>query len=266
MVKVSFLEMIGMFMIPFSSVLIPLLLGKYYGLFIRAKSGKLNDSPIGSVVGSALGLLAFMLAFTFQIVDTRYSSRKELLLDEVTTIRTTYLQAGLIPEPYRSATRKHLVTYTDVRVDLAKDMSPATLENAKLQTQIILDSLWSYSEALAVQDRSSEAYSLYISSVNGLVEIYNKRIVFTFEYRIPVAILWVLFVVTVFSMFLLGYHLGISGKKSLILAIFIAIIFASVVFLILSLDRPESQITKLNQAPMATLYKELHVKEDLSSK
>jgi hypothetical protein len=260
MIDVSFLQKIGMFMIPFSSVLIPMLLGKYYGLHIRAKSGKLNDSPIGSVVGSALGLLAFMLAFTFQIVDNRYNSRKDHLLEEVTTIRTTYLQAGLIPEPYRSASRKHLIEFTDAHVELSKDLTDAKLAYSNMRNKSFVDSLWRYAEALAVQDRSSEAYSLFISSVSRLIEIHNRRIVITVEYHIPVAILWVLFVVTVFSMFLLGYHLGISGKKNLILAIFLSIVFASVMFLILALDRPGMKIAKLNPAPMISLYKELLAK------
>jgi hypothetical protein len=260
MVSVSFLEISGMFVIPFCSVLIPILIGQYYGLFIKNKSGKVSDSPVGSVVGAALGLLAFMLAFTFQIVDNRYNNRKELLLDEVTTIRTTYLQAGLIPEPYRASSRKLLIEYTDLRVTLAKDISVKNLEKLKTRSQFILDSLWSYSEALAAQDRSSEAYSLYTTSVNNLIDTYNKRVTFTFEYRIPVAILWVLFIISLFSMFLLGYQFGISGKKNHILAVFISIIFASVMFLILALDRPETGIMKLNQSPVITLHKQLHAK------
>ena len=257
MVNMNFIQIIGMFIIPFASIIIPILAGQYYCLFIKTKNGKVNDSPVGSVVGAALGLLAFMLAFTFQIVDNRYNNRKELLLDEVTTIRTTYLQSGLIPEPYKSSARKYLLEYTAVRVDLATDVTQEKIENLKVRSQSILDSLWNYSEALAAQDRSSEAYSLYTTSVNNLIETYNKRITLTFEYRIPIAILWVLFIITFFSMFLLGYQFGISGKKNFTLSIFISIIFSSVMFLILVLDRPESGIMRLNQTPILTLYKQL---------
>lgn len=260
MVNVSFFQIIGMFLIPFASIIIPIIAGQNYGLHIKTKNGKVNDSPVGSVVGAALGLLAFMLAFTFQIVDNRYNNRKELLLDEVTTIRTTYLQSGLIPEPFRTSARKQLLEYTAVRVDLATDVSQAKIEKLKQKSQAVLDKLWNYSEALAAQDRSSEAYSLYTSSVNNLIETYNKRVTLTFEYRIPVAILWVLFIITFFSMFLLGYQFGISGKKNYLLSIFISIIFSSVMFLILVLDRPETGIMRLNQTPILTLYKQLQSK------
>src|SRR5258707_6858630 len=149
----------AMFLLPLIAVLIPVLIGQRYGLYVRKKSGEIQDSPVGSVVGAALGLLAFMLAFTFQIVDNRYDARKALLLDEVTNIRTTYLRAGLIPEPFRSDSKKALVEYVDMRVELARDISK--LDYAKSRSQQILDSLWNYAEALASQDRSSEAYALF---------------------------------------------------------------------------------------------------------
>jgi len=107
--------------------LVPILLGQKYGLYLKERAVKVSDAPVGSVVGASLGLLAFMLAFTFQIVDNRYNERKKLLLDEVTTIRTTYLRAGLIPEPYKSGTRKLLIEYIDLRAAVAKDYLPKKL-------------------------------------------------------------------------------------------------------------------------------------------
>lgn len=254
------LQNLAMYLIPFLCVLIPILLGQQYGIYLKAKSIKVSDSPVGSVVGASLGLLAFMLAFTFQIVDNRYNERKSLLLNEVTTIRTTYLRAGLIPEPYKSNSRKLLVEYTDLRAAVVDDVSPQRIEHLVSKSQIILDTLWQYSEALAVQDRSSEAYSLYIGSVNDLIELYNQRITFTFEYRIPFAILFILGVISLFSMFLLGYQFGVTGKKNNIVVVLISVIFASLMWLILALDRPETGLVRLNQKPIITLHKQLHAK------
>jgi hypothetical protein len=257
---INMLLNLAMYLIPFFCVLIPILLGQQYGFYLKTKAVKVSDAPVGSVVGASLGLLAFMLAFTFQIVDNRYNERKSLLLEEVTTIRTTYLRAGLIPEPYKSNSRKLLVEYTDLRAAIVDELTPQKLEHLKVRSQIILDSLWDYSEALGVQDRSSEAYSLYMGSVNDLIDIYNHRVTFTFEYRIPFAILFILSVITLFSMFLLGYQFGVTGKKNNIVAVLISIIFASLMWLILALDRPETGFIRLNQKPIITLYKQLHEK------
>lgn len=83
----------------------------------------------------------------------------------------------------------------------------------------------------------------------------------TLEYRIPVAVIWILFVITFFSMFALGYQFGVSGKGSFKIHLLLAIIFAVVMFLILALDRPETGLAKLNQKPMFTSHDQLHGKQ-----
>ena len=247
-----------MFIIPFLAVLIPILLGQRYGQYRKAKTAEAQHAPVGSVVAAAFGLLAFMLAITFQITANRYDARKELLLEEVTNIRSTFLRAGLIPEPYRSSTKKFLVEYVDLRVDLATNISKLDVD--LLRSQQILDSLWSYAEALAVEDRSSEIYSLYTTSINDLVDVHNMRIAMTLQFRIPNAVLFVLFLISFISMFVLGYQFGISGRGNLRLIILLSIIFAIVMFLILALDHPEKGLATVNQKPMLSLQQQLHGK------
>jgi hypothetical protein len=177
-----FLQIAGMFLIPFLIVIIPILLGRRYGIYRAKKFPDIQTAPVSSLVGTAFVLLAFMLAFTFQIASDRLNKRKGLLLEEVTNIRTSYLQAGLIPEPYRSQTRKLLVEYVDVRVNLNRNLS--NLDFSKSRSQQILDSCWKYAEILAEMDRGSEMYALYVVSINDLVDNYNHRLTVTFDYRI----------------------------------------------------------------------------------
>jgi len=248
----------AMFLTPLLAVMIPILIGERYGRYRKMKSEDVQHAPVGAVVGAAFGLLAFMLAITFQIAANRYDARKQLLLEEVTKIRTAYLRAGLIPEPYRSGTKKLLVEYVDLRVDLAADLSK--LNPVLSRSQQILDSLWTYTEALAVQDRSSEIYALYTTSVNDIVDAYNQRITVSLQYRIPGAVLLALFIINFFSMLLLGYQFGISGKGNFRIILLLSAIFAVVMFLILALDRPETGLSTLNQKPMLTLQQQLHAK------
>ena len=250
------LKIAGMILIPLLIVLTPIIMGQHYGIWRRKKSENLQNASVGSVVAAAFGLLAFMLAFTFQIAAGRFEARKELLLEEVTNIRTTWLRAGVIPEPFRSDTRKLLVEYVDLRVNLARD--PTMLSSAMSRSQEILDKFWETIEKLAEQDRSSEMYALFTSSVNDLVDNYNQRITMTLEYRIPPVILGILFIITFLSMLALGYQFGISGKGSFRINLLLAIVFALVMFLILALDRPETGLAKLNQKPMLTLQHQLN--------
>jgi len=258
--NISFLLMVaGTFLLLFLVVLIPVIIGQRLGMSHLKRTPDLQDAPISTVVAAALGTLAFLLAFIFQLAANRYSDRKELLLEEVTNIRKTYLQAGLIADPMRSETRKLLVEYVDLRLELAKDTSK--LRPALSRSQQILDTLWSYAENLASEDRSSEVYSLYTVSVNDLVDNFNQRVTMTLEYRIPAVIIWVLFVVVFFSMLTLGYQFGISGRGNLLINGAFAFIFVVIMFLIISLDRPETGLARLDQKPMITLHKQLQVRQ-----
>jgi hypothetical protein len=243
-----------MFLLPLLAVLLPLWLGQRYGIYVR-KSGDIQDSPVGSAVGATLGLFAFMLGFTFQIVGDRYEKRKELSVEEISGIRTTYLYAGLIPEPYRSETRKHILRFVDLRIELQKDLSK--FRQAKVESQQILDSLWSYSETLAAQDRSSEAYSLYTASVGDLVKLFNQRVTIA-QIRIPPLVLYVLSFVAFFSTMMLGYQFGINGKASFLMIFLLGIVFASVMWLIFALDHPESGLIKISDVPLKELYQQFH--------
>ena len=145
--------------------------------------------------------------------------------------------------------------YVDLRIDLAND--PSKLSTAMTRSQQILDKFWESVEILSERDRNSEMYSLFTSSVNDLVDNYNQRVTMTLEYRIPPAILGVLFIIAFLSMLALGYQFGISGKGSFRINLLLALIFAMVMFLILALDRPETGLAKLNQKPMLTLQQQL---------
>lgn len=246
----------AMFIVPLFAVLIPIFIGQRYGVYRSKKTPEKESSPVSTIVSAALGLLAFFLAFIFQIAVNRYMDRREMLINEVTTIRTAYLRSGLVPEPFRSGTRKYIIEYTDLRVELAENISK--LDRSMARTEQILDTLWNYSERIAEQDRSSEAYSLYISSVNDLVDKYNQRVTISLEYRIPESVLYTLCVITFLSMFTLGYQIGLSGRASFRFSAMLAIIFASIILLIFALDRPELGLTRFNQKPMLKLQQQLH--------
>lgn len=246
---------VAIFLVPFIATVLTIMYGEKMGKRHVKLHGAIDEGSVSTVVGAAMALLAFLLAFTFQIVSDRLDTRRELLLDDVTTIRTTSLRAGLLPEPYRTRSRTLLKEYVDLRVQLAEDGTKARAVIDRSHS--ITDSLWKYSEELSALDRSSESYSLYITSTNDLIEILNKRITMALEYRIPETILWVLFAISTATMLGLGFQFGMKGTGSMKLYIFWAIVFASVVWLIFVMDRPETGMVRLSQEAVYKLQEEL---------
>ena len=53
-------------------------------------------------LGAVLGLAAFMLAFAFGAVSSRFDARKELVRDDANAIRTAWARADFLPEADRA--------------------------------------------------------------------------------------------------------------------------------------------------------------------
>jgi hypothetical protein len=258
MVISYFLEIAGMFILPLLAVLMAIYIGQIYGSYIIKKSPDLPRAAITSIVSAVLGLLTFMLAFTFQIASNHYDTRKTLILEEISEIRTTYLRAELLKEPSRSYTQKLLTEYVDLWVDLSKN--PSKIDMAISRSQKILELLWTQVKTTPDVGRCTVEFGLYSTSITNLVDGFNKRITLFVASRIPFAVLLVLYVGSFLSMMALGYQMGISGKGGFRVSLVLAFIFAMVIFLILALDHPEARLVKINQKPITTLQDQLHGK------
>ncbi len=245
-----------LYIVPVIMVLIPLYLGERYAKRSIKNAGEVKEGPIGSIVGASFALLAFLLAFTFQIVESRYGARKELVLKESGEIRSAYHLAGLIPDSLKKPARQLLKEYVDIRLTAFNDREKVPF--LLTRSSEIIDELWKSAEYLNTIDRSSEAYSLYASSIISVSETFHERKIIALNYKIPTSILVILSIITVFCMLLLGYQIGVSGKINYLLNLILALIFGVVIWMILVLDRPELGIAKINQQPLIDLQQELH--------
>jgi hypothetical protein len=79
-------------------VLLSVEFGYRLGKYRRSRQEQEKEAPVGTMVGATLGLLAFILAFTFGLAAARFDARRQVLLDEANAIGTTYLRAGMVPE------------------------------------------------------------------------------------------------------------------------------------------------------------------------
>ncbi len=90
--------------------------GYKLGQAARRRSEEEKESPVSAISGTILGLLAFILAFTFGIVSNRYDARKELVREDANAIRTAYLRSDFLPEADRVVAADLFRTYVDSRL------------------------------------------------------------------------------------------------------------------------------------------------------
>jgi hypothetical protein len=212
-------------------------------------SGTPKESLEGEVVAAALGMLAFVLAITFGMAESRYDARRQVLFDEVVAIRTAYLRAGLVAEPDRSAVRRLLREYTDARIGVATTLDIAA---ASARAEALHDSLWVHAVTIAGAN-PTDIGGMVVEGVNDVVTIHVQRAALARAVRIPEAIWLALYVLTALGMVMLGHHFGVKGDRPSFGVAGLAISFALVILLIDALDRPQQGFFTLSQQPMAEL-------------
>src|SRR5262245_61364524 len=215
----------------------------------RERSNDKTEAPVAPIVVATLGLLAFLLAFTFGLASSRFEERKQALLAEVNAINSTFLRSATLPEPMSANSRNLLREYVDVRI---AGTQAAQFEQARLKSEELHKRLWAEAVA-ATQKEKSPMTAGFMQSLTEVINLHQKRITAAIYYRVP-AVIWIgLYVLLVLSMSVMGYHEGMGGTRRSLAVFGMAIAFSSVLTLIADLDRPGRGILEVNQQSMIDL-------------
>lgn len=217
------------------------------------RSQEEKESPVGGMVGGTLGLLAFMLAFTFGLAGSRFEDRRQVLLSESNAIGTTYLRAAMLPEPMRTEIQNLLREYVDVRLEAVQ---PGKLDQALAKSEDLHNRLWTQAVAVTERDRSPIA-GLFVASLNEVIDLHAKRVMAGLRSRVPGVIWIVLYVLAVLAMVMMGYHSGLVHSRRSIAVVALVIGFSSVLYLIADLDRPGQGTLRVSQQAMVDLRRSM---------
>ncbi len=222
----------------------------------RKKHVKHEDSTaISTLVGSTLGLLAFILAFTFSLSSSRFDARKHFLLEEVNSIETTWLRAGLIEQPFSGQLRNAIVEYTEARIWHTENLDRAQVaidKSIKIQNQI-----WSLITEMNNQNIGKDRINaLLIEAVNDMFDNQNRRVSKALIDRIPNLIWVALFSLIILAMFEVGYLLGKSEKSNWVLVLALSMSFSIIIIIIIDLDSSKG-FTSLNHQSLFDMYERI---------
>jgi hypothetical protein len=244
----------GLFVVTIVVVVLSIEAGYRLGKYRRARSDQEKDATVGAIVAATLGLLAFMLAFTFGLAATRFDARRMLVLEESNAIGTANLRAGLLPEPNRSQIRKLFREYVDVRLEAT---NPGAVEGAISKSSELHRALWSQATEVAAQDNRSILTGIFVQSLNEVIDLHAKRVMFGLHNRIPELVWIVLYFMAIVSMTALGYQEGLSGSRRSLAVLALAFTFSAVMLLIADLDRPQEGLLRVSQRAMLDLRESL---------
>jgi len=218
-----------------------------------------NETQITAMTGANLGLLAFLLAFTFSMAANHFDARKHTILEETKAITTAYIRTALLPGDQGTAIREYLRQYTALRGDI-EDVEVAEIirKSEELQQKI-----WQEVRILAAEEKLTVMHSLLIQSINKVFDIHQDRVSMGLHNRIPPSIWVALYSVLLLAMVGMGFHSGIKGSRSPVPSAALALSFSMVLFLIADLDRPTSGLVQSDQTAMVELRERMDMLEKL---
>jgi hypothetical protein len=218
----------ALFVFILAVVLLSVECGYRLGKYRRSRHEEEKEAPLGTMVGATLGLLAFILAFTFGLAAARFDTRRQVLLNEANAIGTTYLRAGMLPDRAQQI-RGLLRDYVGTRLEAVQSgkVAEGVRRSEEIQQQV-----WLEAETVGQKNPNSIVIGLFVQSLNQMIDLHAERLQAGLRSRIPGAIWLGLFAVAALSLSTMGYHAGLSGTRRSLAIVSVAVTFSVVIELI----------------------------------
>jgi len=216
----------------------------------RAGKGKLEVSA--AMVGAVMGLLSFLLAFTFNGAATRHESRKAMVVKEANAVEQAWLRAGFLDERQAGDLRSLLRLYVDVRLNGVTG-GPAALAPALRQSLELHAKMWALVEEAGRRAPGSIVVGLLVQSINEVIDVHVERFTLAVRNRVLPTIWLTLYLLLVAGMLATGVQIGQSTTRQFSLELALALTFSTVMFLIVDLDRPREGLLTVSQEAMVDL-------------
>jgi hypothetical protein len=220
-------------------------------------SDSIEKTDIALILGAVLTLLSLLLGFTYAMSEGRYETRRQLVVEEANAIGTTYLRAKALPEPRSSEIQKLLRQYTALRGEIAAmaDGTPEKIREVDTRSKQLHSLLWEQAAALA-RESPNPIISIFLQTLNEMIDLHSKRLA-AFRNRVPFSIYLVLFVVSIITLWLVGYYFGKRRQRARTLTTMVVLLVALVMWLIMDLDQPTRGTIKASQQSLIELHQDL---------
>jgi hypothetical protein len=224
----------GMFLATAAVSLVALKIG-----FRLARTGEQpireQEAQVRMMTGAAVGLLTFMLVFTFWIASSHYNQAREVVLDETGVIGTTYMRADLLPDPYRMEIRNLLREYVDVRL---AGIQSGNIAQASLREEEVRRRTWSQTMA-AKKETGNPIFDEFLRrSLSEFIALHTRWVGVQKEFNISLVVWVALYVIIALTMISIGFHAGMTNmSKAPVIPVFV-LLLSVLMFLIADLDTP----------------------------
>ena len=252
----SALSLRGLILFVFVSMLLAAFAGHAVHRWVRHRddaADKEEHNQESYLVGSMIGILALLMAFSFSMALDRYEERRHLVIQEANAIGTSYLRAQLLDEPHRGRLSRLLVEYTDNRIALGTG-NHAGLDRQLAVNDKLLTDIWAAVVAARDSANSHGVTTAILITFNEVIDLDTERKVAR-QVRVPAPVLLLLYGFLILTAAVLGYVL--EERRARIGVVVLFILLSLYVSIIADLNRPTSGSITESQEPMLMLRQSL---------
>jgi hypothetical protein len=199
---------------------------------------------MGPVEDAVTGVLALVLAFSFDMGEQRFDARQTLVVHHTNAVETAFLRCSVLDADDRVYCEDKLRTYVDLCV--AYDSAPhdeRRIDAILRETDAIERALWTRVSAVA-REQPTIVNAAVFAALNDVIDHRGEKEA-SMRIIVPPEVTLVLLFLCVAWGGLAGYSYGLKGNRRRVAWVVFSVLIGLVVYVTLDFDRPRRGLLRL---------------------
>jgi hypothetical protein len=236
------LVVLGMFL----GMLVLLGAGRRLGARRFARDPEAAKSGGGAAEAAVFGLMALLIAFTFNGAASRFDVQRDLVVEEANYIGTAWLRLDLLPVTAQPPLREKFRQYADARLAFYRKLPDAASARVDLTRATALQTeIWKDAIAACRDSGSTPAPMLLLPALNQMIDITTTRTMAA-QMHPPMVIYAMLAMLVLAGSLLVGFDLGAGAARNWFHSFAFALIMTFAIYVILDFEFPRLGLIRLH--------------------
>jgi hypothetical protein len=215
--------------------------GRWFGTRWRKRNPEASSGGSIAVEAAVFGLMGLLIAFTFYGAETRFETRRGLIVEEASAIDTAYMRLDLLPANTQPPLRALFRDYVHSRLTIYKkipDWESVDAVKAELRQSTALQrEIWRGAVAASRQADSTSVQTLVIPAIDRMIDIATTQVV-ALQRHPPPAVWGMLALTLLASCVLAGYSMSGSPTRNWVHVAVFSLLFSAVIFVNVDFEYP----------------------------
>jgi hypothetical protein len=217
--------------------------------FRRRTAEETARANLGFVVGGMLGVLAFLIAISLSLAESRHDERRDIVLAEANALGTAWLRAGQVGGEGGERLQRLLEDYTRLRIEAVRDIrTRADADRVNAETARFQAEMWEIATGIA-RGTPTSPVALMVASLNETFAAArsSRR---AFSSGVPITVLRLLLWTAIITVGAMGYSFGAGGSRQTAMTLLMLVLWSSTMTLIIDVNRPRQGTVTVSPAPL----------------